>query len=374
MEKRLTRKELVEYIKQIMPEDLSEIEKIAFIENEVAKQVSFDEKYLWGDTQTREKIYKLAKKEAQNPPEKVKRKLICVTMAELFGYVIKQFGFDVLYQKRSQQCYIKAGDNDIFNIISPQKLEHVCLLVGLSDEKYIEVDIQDDMARLQTNSRPKDFGSERHGTKISNGVVIGILDRHIVENVFRKIYGLKQDEAFTDEYIMALARRYKALNKTPIEMFESYMEDPIIKKQIQNIKCIEANKFYKAILIACYGFSINGKQFERNENRAIIEECILSDNEERKRYSFCIYAEDNTQKVFYVYSKKSKRMIKLTQEEIKQMMEQAINIETRGIKSDIKDNMISFINGDIMENINLDNKNSGVSLEDIFVEDEENEI
>lgn len=60
MEKRLTRKELVEHIKQIMPNDLNEIEKIAFIEKEVAKQISFDEKYLWGDNETKQKIYKLS--------------------------------------------------------------------------------------------------------------------------------------------------------------------------------------------------------------------------------------------------------------------------------------------------------------------------
>ena len=54
--RKLTRKELVEHIKQIMPSDFNEIEKLAFIENEIAKQISFDEQYLWGDRETKEKV------------------------------------------------------------------------------------------------------------------------------------------------------------------------------------------------------------------------------------------------------------------------------------------------------------------------------
>ena len=49
--------ELVEYIRQNMPSNYNEYERLAFIEKEVAKQISFDEKYLWGDIGTKQKIY-----------------------------------------------------------------------------------------------------------------------------------------------------------------------------------------------------------------------------------------------------------------------------------------------------------------------------
>ena len=172
---RLTRKQLVEHIKQTMPQNYNEYEKLAFIEMQVAKYISFDEKYLWGDIGTKEKIYKLAKKEVHKPQEEVKRKLICVTMAELFGYVAKEFGFDIRYQKRTLGDNIKAGDKEIFKEISGQKQEHVCPIVGLSNGQYIEVDIQHDLARLQTHSKPKAFGADRHGIRSDNGVKIEIL-------------------------------------------------------------------------------------------------------------------------------------------------------------------------------------------------------
>lgn len=370
MEKRLTRKELVEHIKQTMPSDYDEYEKLAFIEREVAKQIAFDEKYLWGDIGTKEKIYKLAKKEAQKPHTEVNKKLICVTMAELFGYVAKQFGYDVKYQKRAPGYEIKTGDNEIFKTISSQNLEHVCPLVGLSNGRYIEVDIQDDLMRLQTGSKPKAFGGDRHGDKTANGVSIQILDKETIERVFRKVYKLEKNERFTDEYIMVLAAKLRCEEKSPIEMLEAFMNDPKIQKELQNTRCIEANKLYKAILRVCYDVTIE-KQFFKEENQAIIEECILSDNEGRKRYSFCIYAEEDEQKVFYIYSKKSRRMVNLNQEEIQQITQQVMNIQLRGRPSELKDKMISFVKGESTNIEKPKEEEHKVSLEDIFFDEEE---
>lgn len=374
MEKpRLTRKQLVEHIRQTMPQNYNEYEKLAFIEMQVAKYISFDEKYLWGDIGTKEKIYKLAKKEVQKPQEEVKRKLICVTMAELFGYVAKEFGFDIRYQKRTPGDNIKAGDKEIFKEISGQKQEHVCPIVGLSNGQYIEVDIQDDLARLQTHSKPKSFGANRHGIKSDNGVKIEILDSHLVDSTFRKVYQLQEKERFTDEYIMVFSAMLRCQNRTPIEMIEFFMNDPKIQKQLQNTKCIEANKLYKAILLVCYDVKI-GKQFSKKEHMAIIDECILLDNEGRKRYSFCVYAEDDEQQKFYVYSKKSKRMVSLSQEEIQQMSAQDMKVQLRGRQSSLQDKMIRFINGQDENTISNKEDGSNISLEDIFFDEDEVEL
>lgn len=370
---RLTRKELVEHIRQTMPSDYDEYEKLAFIEKEVAKQISFDEKYLWGDIGTKEKIYQLAKKESQRPHKEIKRRMICITMAELFGYVVKEFGYDVKYQKRAPGMEIKSGENEIFDSISNKKQEHVCPVVGLSDGKYIEVDIQDDLSRLQTNSKPKAFGGDKHGTKIENGVIIKLLDRDEIEKIFRKVYNLDEKERFTDEYIMVFSAMLRCQRKTPIEMLEFFMDDPKIQKGLQNTKCVEANKLYKAILKVCYDFA-DGKQFLKEENRAIIEECILSDNEGRKRYSFCVYAEDDEQQVFYVYSKKSKRMVKLNREEMKQMARQDMKIELRGRASELKDKMIAFVKGEDVNTKNPKPEKVEISLEDIFLDEDEEEL
>lgn len=370
MEKRLTRKELVEHIRRTMPSNYDEYEKLAFIEREVAKQIAFDEKYLWGDIETKEKIYKLAKKEAQKQRSKVNRKLICVTMAELFGYVAKQFGYDVKYQKRAFGREIESGNNEIFKTISSQKQEHVCPLVGGQNGKFIEVDIQDDLERLQTRSKPKAFGGSRYGNKTENGSSIQILDKGTIERVFRKVYHLESNERFTDEYIMVMAAKLRCEGKNPIEMLEFFMNDHKIQEELQNTRCVEANKLYKAILKVCYDITVE-RQFFKEESQAIIEECILFDNEKRKRYSFCIYAEDDKQKVFFIYSKKSRRMVNFSQEEMQQITQQVMNVQLIGRTSELRNQMISFVKGDGTNIKNQVEKNNKVSLEDIFFDEEE---
>lgn len=373
MNKRLTRKELVSHIIQTMPSDYDEYERIAFIEKEVAKHISFDEKYLWGDIGTQEKIYKMAKREAQMPKIMLKRKLICVTMAELFGYVLKQLGYDVIYQKRAPGYEISTGNNEIFKKISSQKQEHICPLIGLSNGKYIEVDIQDDLMRLQTNSKPKTFGRDRHGNKTENGVSIQILDNETIERVFRKVYSLEPNERFLDEYIMVLSAKLRCEGKSPIEMLEVFMNDPKIQNVLKNTRCIEANKLYKLILRTCYDVP-TGKSFFTGESQAITEECILSDEEGRKRYSFCIYAEDNKQRVFYIYSKKSRRMINLTQREIQQLTQNVINIQLIGRETDLKNKMITFVKGQKDNDSNLLENNPEITLENIFYDEDEQEL
>lgn len=372
MEKRITRKELLEHIRQNMPTDYNEYEKLAYIEKEIAEQIAFDEKYLWGDIGTKEKIYKLAKQEAQISHSKINKKLICVTMAELFGYIAKKFGYNVKYQKRALAYKIKTGEKEIFKTISAQNLEHVCPLVQLSNGKYIEVDIQADLMRLQTRSKPKNFGGDKHGNKETNGVLIQLLDKEQIDKTFRKVYHLEENERFTDEYIMVLVVKLICERKTPIEMIETCFNDNRIQKELKNTKCIEAHKLCSAILRACYDLSVDN-QFSKEEHQAIIEECILSDKEGRKRYSFCIYAKDDKNQVFYIYSKKSRRMIELTKEEIQQMTKQVMSVETKGNPTELEEEMMSFVN-DKQNNLNCVKSNKSITLEDIFFEEDEKEL
>lgn len=372
--RRLTRKELVKHIQQTMPLGLNEYEKLAFIEVEVAKHISFDEKYLWGEMGTSEKIYKLAKKDAQNPKPEIKRKLICITMAELFGYVAKEFGFEVRYQRRMDGRQIEVGEKNIFKNISEEVQEHICPVIGLSNGKFIEVDIQYDLERLQTRSKLRAFGQAIHVKEEGETEErIEILPPKLVEDTFRKIYGLKENEWFTDEYIMVLSAELSSQRKNLIEILDIFMNDPRIRKEIKNTRCIEANKIYRAILNVCYD-KHRDKQFFQGESKAIIEECILSDDQGRKRYSFCIYAEDKGQRGFYIYSKKSRRMVKLSQEEIQQLTQQVMKVELKGEPTELKKQMIAFVNG-YAENIKKPSEESNeVSLEDIFLDEDEEEL
>lgn len=374
MIKKLTRKQIIQHIRETMPEEYNEYERLAFIEYEIAKNISFDEKYLWGEMGTSEKIYKLAKREAQNPKPEVKRKLICVTMAELFGYVAKEFGFKVRYQSRRYGYQIEIGEKNIFNSISEKEQEHVCPVITLSDGKSIEVDIQYDLERLQTRSKPRAFGQRIH-LNVDGGKdeKRGMLREQLVEETFRKIYGLKEDEKFTDEYIMILSLKLYYQGKKLNEMIDFFINDSRIKEELLNIRCIEASKIYRVILRQCYN-TIRDEEFFQGENQYILEECILSDNKGRKKYSFCIYAEDKNGKVLYIYSKKSRRMIKLSQKEIQQLTEHVMNVEVKGEMTSLKRRMMDFVSNNDKCEENQIGFNNELSIEDIFLDEDEEEL
>lgn len=360
--RRLSRNELVKHILDTMPEDYNEYEKLAFVELEVAKNIAFDEQYLWGDIETKQKIYKLAKKAAQTPRSKTDKKLICITMAELFAYVAKAVGFNTKFQKIGLMQDVKKGDNEIFKNISDKIQEHVCVVVQLSNGQEIEVDIQDDLYRLQTHCRPNAFGQAIHQRGIK------LLPSNLIDQTFKKVYQLKEDESFMDKYIRDLA--IKLQNKTSIEAIEAFMEDARVQKQLKDVGCIEANKLFKKILGNIYGYK-ESRDFLGKDGKAFTDECVLSDSKGKKKYSFCIYAEDDTQKVLYVYSKKTKRMVKVTPEDIKQMKQTSMDIGLRARHSQLKQNMISFINS-AQESAEIkEEQTSSISVEDIFLEHDE---
>jgi hypothetical protein len=374
MKQKITRKELVEHIRQVMPAGYNEYEKLAFIEYEVAKHISFDEKYLWGEMGTSEKIYKLAKKEAQNPQPKIKRKLICITMSELFGYVAKQFGFKVRYQRRKSGKEICRGTEEIFGNISEKEQEHVCTVIGLSNGKFIEVDLQYDLDRIQTRSRPRAFGLNRHQINDDNEEKVVQLSPQLVEATFRRVYGLKETEYFTNEYITYLIAKLRVQRKNLIEMFEEIINDDRINVEIRNSRCVEAKKIYEEILRLCKQNTTDIIDFQ-GDKRAIIEECTLSNDKGQKRYSFCIFAKEKDEEAFYIYSKSSKRMVKLSREEIAKLTGQVMNVELKGEKTEIKQQMMDFVNGEKQNSTNSLEENNTISLEDIFLdEDDEQEL
>ena len=363
MRKRVSRNELVKHILDTMPVDYNEYEKLAFIELEVAKKIAFDEQYLWGDTETKQKIYRAAKKSARNPRSKTDKKLICVTMSELFGYIAKAVGFNVKFQIRGEE-ETKTGDNEILKNISYKKQEHVCCIVELFDGKKIEVDIQEDLYRLQTRCRPNAFGQVIHQGGIQ------VLPPYIINQAFKKVYHLKENESFMDKHIRDLAIRLQHGNKTLVEMLEAFMKDSRIQKQLKDVGCVEANKLFKKILGTICGFGVDCG-FSGKDGKAFMDECILSDNKGKKKYSFCLYAEDDTRKVLYVYSKKSKRMVTVTPEDIKRMKQEPMNLNLRAVYSPLKQSMLSYINSEERKADSGEEKASTISVEDIFLDDEE---
>lgn len=359
-QKRLTRKQLVEHIAEAMPEGLDEIEKAAFIEAEVAKRVWFNEKYLWG--KNREKIYKMAKRQAANPQQTVKRELICITMAELYVYIAKQFGLNAKYQRF---CYNKPetteiGEDDIIKKLDAKCQEHICPVVELEDGRIICVDIQYDLSRLQTRSRPSGFGISEDIEGLSD------LPAEKVNSTFKKVYGLREDEEFTNNYIESL--NLKLNHCEPIDKIKSFMQDTRIQDEMRNLGCVEARKFCQQILQEILGVSIFGTYFH-NGTRACTTKCFLENSKGEKRYSIYLYAEDFDQQIFYLLSKKSRKMIEVSPEELSGMIEQSMIMPQ--LEKTPEDNLSRMIVNGIKSYPKASKTSQNVDMESFFTDAEQ---
>ncbi len=336
MEKRLTRKQLIEHIRNTMPDNWSETEKSAFIECEVAKKIVFDEEYLWGQN-VREKIemYIEARKQAQastqyyselqqneqlqttsqEPP--TKRRLICITMSELCVYVAKQFGLNMKYQK-SNNKEEAIGDAAIFDLLDEYKADHLCPILDLQDGRTITVDIQQDLYKLQTRSRPLGFGTK-------DNLYVDGLDEEEIDAVFRKVYGLKEDEDFTDEYITNLNNQLSKEQLEPLQKIKKIIEDPRIQQEAQNLGAWGAKHFYKEIIQEVLGVPTFGTFFH-NGTYAYITTCSMTNKQGAKKHSVFLYAQDYDEKICYIFSKKTRKMVPMTSQELQQMQAKSMTI------------------------------------------------
>ena len=433
--------EIVEDIKNNIPDEYSEEEKIAFIAAEFSKRVAIDEHYYWGDKDTKQKMIQLAQKNDLGKHD-IKRRLIPFTMTEKLRITLQKCGYTVRFVKPGELSKeIRVGEIEILKAPAEEFVDYpLSLLVqnqkkGQEDEPNIdletqvaqtnlpkrilprfpkitrlfgnsrvrkneslnthkeeseipasELNIELDLYKLQTRCKPRGIGEIMHH-KIP-GQVKKLLSNP--ESTFRKIYGLKDGEMFTDEYIDFIIRKLKEEGKTPFEILEALMMDTRIQEEVKNAGCVEANRFYNMILKKVYSVKFDPKAYstrggaieqeyiiidddELIRNEALIDECVLDDGK-KKRYSFCIFAEQFGKQLLWIYSKKTKRMIQLTPEEIYKLSSMSSHIKPRSreFSIELRERAKSFMTSAIqLEHITKEDNAESITVKDIFGDEEE---
>ncbi len=125
----MTKKEIVQYLKQNMPtftgNKIEKEKKMAmYIYLELGKMKAFDEKYFFGNSKIKDKIYKMAKYAKYNVDSVAqKKKIVCVSLTYLCKSIYSEFGI------KSYISTPNGGDKHIYNIIQ------------FSDGKNIKADL-----------------------------------------------------------------------------------------------------------------------------------------------------------------------------------------------------------------------------------------
>ena len=187
----MTKKEIVQYLKQNMPtftgNKIEKEKKMAmYIYLELGKMKAFDEKYFFGNSKTKDKIYKMAKC-AKYTVDSVaqKKKIVCVSLTYLCKSIYSEFGI------KSYISTPNGGDKHIYNIIQ------------FSDGKNIKADLQQDLSNIQTKSRTTSF-AQGYDCAEEN---LDVFSNEEIYEIQRQLGYVNDSSEYMDEKICNLAKK-----------------------------------------------------------------------------------------------------------------------------------------------------------------------
>lgn len=295
----MTKREIVEYLKQNMPnfegtEEEIEVKTALYIYVELGKTKSFDENYYFGNSETKRKIYYLAQRQEKDIDKIAnRRKIICVSLTHLYCSILKEFGIDA---------------------VASASEEHIYPIIRTKNKKIFVADLQLDLENIQTKSRLEHF--EYMGSILPNGKINS--NQSVLTKMLVEIGYIKSERDYKNEEIEKLIEQIKGMN--PHEALKTIVEDEKLYTGNEEMESIEVNKFYKRAL----------KRIVPHfwEKRIFAFNCYKEKEEKQRDYILCVFSEEDTIKP-YLFSKKDKEFLSVEIQKIKELEEQGLKL---GIK------------------------------------------
>lgn len=277
----MNKKEIVNYLKENMPNFTGdsieqEKKKALYIYMELGKMKTFDEKYYFGNSKTKEKIYRLSQREKRHSELMAeKKKLICVTISYLYKSILKEFGIKSYVSEPA----IEGG--------------HVYNVMCLKNGQMIHADLQMDMYHIQTKTRLKHFGNR---TDEGKGFV-GVSQEEIF-NMQKEMGYIKNEDEYRNTVIEKLLDETEGLPSD--KLLERLLTDKSINRFDSKIEYMEFYKYYTLLLRM-----IESKHKLKNSNIHSFSCYRNRTNSEGRDYSMCIYAINNDKPKIYLSSNKN---------------------------------------------------------------------
>lgn len=292
----MTKKEIVEYLRQNMPnfqgtEEEIEVKKALYIYVELGKMKSFDERYYYGNSATQRKIYDLAERQEKNVDKiATQRKIICVSLTHLYCSILKEFGI-----------YAMAS--------TPEEGGHIYPIVMTKSKKAFVADLQLDLENIQTKSRLEHFeymGNLPRQRGINS-------DQATLTKMLIEMGYIKDEKDYKNEEIERLVEQVRNMN--PHEALRTILEDEELYDGNEEMESIEANKFYRRVLKKVVPHFLEKKIFTFN--------CYREKEEGERDYTLCAFSEEDTMKP-YIFSKKDRRFFSVAIPKMKELEEEGL--------------------------------------------------
>lgn len=234
-------------------EDISETEIIRYVYLDLGSRFSFDLNYIFGNSETKKRIYAKSKNKDDLELCMEKNTAVCKSLAYICEYILKKLGID-----------IKTVVLDEYGIKQP----HVYNTVKEKNGRQYILDLQQDLENIQSHSRTEYFG------------VKGVRDKQPIISLFeleqidKKLGYIQKDNYYSDDYLYLL--------KSDICYFDNFEEklhfilENIDIHENKNMKYMErkwhhaeilrklltAREFSKVHFIECYENLERGKEYK----------------------------------------------------------------------------------------------------------------
>lgn len=252
-------------IKQI-PDNLDDIEKARYVYLNLGKLLSYDEKYWYGNSEIKNRIYKKSMcttpRFSEIQPNK-KKKVICVSISKLYSSVLNKVG-------------IKSGQQ--------KEIDHVYNYLTINNNFYL-ADLNNDLKYIQLNLPTKHF--------FVRGA--NVLSKYNLQCIDEKLGYFYDGEKHFNNVIRLIKYKIRGMDKLNDKMQCIFDLAPAIPG-LKDLELIERNSIYNYLAQS----TLNNKEFLRVRPIELYETKI--DDKKRKN-------RDNYQTVYITqdFNKETKK-------------------------------------------------------------------
>lgn len=269
----------VEYIKKRIQkiENITETEIIRYVYLDLGNRFSFDLNYIYGNSETRRRIYAKSRNKEDLDLCMEKNTAVCKSLAYICEYIYKKLGIDIQTQLLEE-----------YGIRTP----HVYNVITEKNGRQYILDLQQDLENIQSHSRTECFGVQ--GVREKEPMISWIE----LEKIDKKIGYIQKDNYYSDDYLYLL--------KSDICCFENFEEklhfllENIDIHENKNMKYIERKWHHAAILKKL----LSSKEF----SKVHFIDCYEK-TEEGKDYKNCIVFYNGKGPKVYMYSTEKNKYV-----------------------------------------------------------------
>jgi len=289
----MTKKEIIEKLRQNMPEGLNDVAMAKYIYIELGKIKSFDMRFYYGNSEIRRKMYKLAER-ARIDTEHVAegKNIVCLSLSYLYRDILKEFGIKcTVYEEDAEEEY-----NHAYNIIF------------LKDGRKIKADLQRDLANVQTRSRTREFGElPEYGADVN---IYQISDEEMLQ-IDQSIGYINSAEDYRDSYIEEVKEEVKDMSVE--EAMSAVLNNPKIYDIQENMGYSELRAYYKSVFAKTMPGCLGRKMYLIN--------CYRTLEDGTRDYTMCAFATNKEKATTLLFSQKYNRFINISLEELSKLEE-----------------------------------------------------